>query len=317
MKALTILSLLAIVLSSCPYRDTRIYDSFQGKDMTLPQVLSYGLEDNGTFLIAFDRVVYLCNIELDGQKLRQDREGTVFRITLPCELGRGERKTLSMTAESETGNTLRSSFIITGRNEDIPRTLINEISIQGTGENPDRVELLFLENGNTAGMVLYDGNSGSANHGYVLPDLDVTAGDMLLIYWNSTHQGGDIISRPGNTTYVKDAGSDVTLSGTNGALILYAEEEGRIMDGIVYTTGDNPNSDGYGNNRTKEAAAALREEGEWAGEPINSTLVTASRVIARLPGGYDSNTNEDFFITAPRKSTFGYPNEYLPYQGEK
>ena len=46
----------------------------------------------------------------------------------------------------------------------------------------------------------------------------------------------------------------------------------------------------------------------------DSNLVTSSRVLARLPGGWDTNTRDDFFITEPRKSTFGYPNEYYPYE---
>ncbi len=314
MRIITILAMILLILSGCPYGPGRIYDSFLGQDMTLPKVLSYGLEDNQTFKIVYDRVVYLADAELDGRKLKGNMEGSIFDIRLSRTLSRGERAILSVTAETEIGNTLRSSFIVIGRNEDIPHTVINEASIQGTGDAPDRVELLFLEEGNTAGMVLRDGTAEGANHSYYLPQIDVQPGDMLLIYWNAEHTGDDTVSGNGHTTHIADAGSDTTLSGTNGTLILYAEENGDIMDGMVYTTGDNPNSDGYGNDRTRDAARLLREEGQWAGEPIDSNLVTSSRVLARLPGGWDTNTSEDFFITEPRKSTFGYPNEYFPYE---
>ena len=314
MKILFALLTACIVLSSCPERGGRIYDSFLGQDMTLPKVLSYGLKDNQTFQIAYDRVVYLADVELDGKKLRSNMEGSIFQIGLNRTLGRGERAILSITAETEIGNTLRSSFIVIGRNDSIPRAVINEASIQGSGDAPDRVELLFIEEGNTAGMVLRDGTAEGTNHSYYLPAIDVYPGDMLLIYWNSEHTGDDVMAGSGYTTYIMDAGSDTTLSGTNGAILLYAEENGDIMDGIVYTTGDNPNSDGYGNDRTRDAARLLREEGQWAGEPLDSNLVTSSRVLARLPGGWDTNTRDDFFITEPRKSTFGYPNEYYPYE---
>ena len=314
MRIITILALISLMLSGCPYGPGRIYDSFLGQDMTLPKVLSYGLKDNQTFQIAYDRVVYLADVELDGKKLRSNMEGSIFQIGLNRTLGRGERAILSITAETEIGNTLRSSFIVIGRNDSIPRAVINEASIQGSGDAPDRVELLFLEEGNTAGMVLRDGTAEGTNHSYYLPAIDVYPGDMLLIYWNSEHTGDDVMAGSGYTTYIMDAGSDTTLSGTNGAILLYAEENGDIMDGIVYTTGDNPNSDGYGNDRTRDAARLLREEGQWAGEPIDSNLVTSSRVLARLPGGWDTNTRDDFFITEPRKSTFGYPNEYYPYE---
>ena len=51
------------------------------------------------------------------------------------------------------------------------------------------------------------------------------------------------------------------------------------------------------------------------GEAFDSTLTTSSRVIARLPGGVDTDSSDDFFITAARRSTFGEENEYVPYQG--
>ena len=57
----------------------------------------------------------------------------------------------------------------------------------------------------------------------------------------------------------------------------------------------------------------LIKEGEWTSEPISSLDVTSSRVIARYPGGIDSNSADDFFITAARKSTFGEPNQFIPY----
>ena len=70
---------------------------------------------------------------------------------------------------------------------------------------------------------------------------------------------------------------------------------------------------GYGNNRTRNAAMELMRRGLWEGEPVSSVLVTASRVIARLPGGQDTNSADDFFITEARTSTFGTTNEYFPY----
>ena len=313
MKVLSLITL-ALVLLGCPDGMGRVYDSFQGMDRTLPNVLSYGLKDNSTFSIIYDKTVVINDAELDGKKLKYSDDGTIFSIPLGKELTRGEKSIFSLNAEDMNGNTLRSSFIIVGKNEEIPKAVINELSIQGSGDSPDRVEILFLEDGNTAGMVLCDGTEEGAQHSYIFPEIDVESGDMLLIYWDEKHKISDTITDKGHTAYVVDAESETTLSGTNGALILYAETGGKIMDGIVYTTGDNANADGYGNTRTKEAAQTLFKESEWSGDPVDSTLVTSSRVIARRPNGWDTNTNEDFFITAARKSTFGYHNEYFPYE---
>ena len=316
MKLLSVILLIVVILSGCPAGMGRVYDSFQGQDRTLPKILSYGLEDNEAFSIIYDRVVYIADTEVDGSKLHYSAEGTIFSIPLERELKRGEKCILSVTAEDSIGNTLRSSFIVIGRNPEIPEAVINEVSIQGSGENPDRVEILFLSDGNTAGLALADGTGDGANHIATMPEIDVRTGDMLLIYWNSEHAGADTISENGYTAHVLDGGSNTTLSGTNGALILYKEEGGDIIDGLIYTTGDNTDADGYGNNRTRDAARELMESGEWGGEPVDSSLVTSSRVLARIPGGWDTNSKDDFFTTAARKSTFGYHNQYFPYNEE-
>ncbi|MCI7605902.1 MAG: hypothetical protein MSS69_04020, partial [Spirochaetales bacterium] len=55
--------------------------------------------------------------------------------------------------------------------------------------------------------------------------------------------------------------------------------------------------------------------GMWEGDAFDSSLVTSSRVISRLPGAIDTETSDDFFVTAARRSTFGEENDYAPYQG--
>ena len=219
-----------------------------------------------------------------------------------------------MTAEDLAGNTSRASFALTGPNDDIPLTLINEVSIKGTAASPDRIELLILEEGNTAGMTVKDGSREHYDHEWILPELDVISGDIILLYWDTDISGNAVEKRDENFTYSFSAGSDTTLSGTNGAIALYTSPEGEILDGIIYTTGTSELCNGYGNTKTEEAAFMLIKEGEWTSEPISSLDVTSSRVIARYPGGIDSNSADDFFITAARKSTFGEPNQFIPYE---
>ena len=226
------------------------------------------------------------------------------------------RKWEQETAEDNAGNTTRSSFRLVGKNLDIPEAVINELSIKGTAEQPDRIEILFLEDGNAAGMILADGLVEDANHILILPDIEVRAYDMIVVYWDREPESTETIITGESRAYIVSGGSDTTLSGTNGAVLLLSEKDGEIMDGLVYTTGESDLADGYGNNRTRNAALFMISCGEWEGEPVSSSLVTASRVIARLPGAPDSNSADDFFITEARKSSFGKPNGYFPYDGD-
>ncbi len=314
MKALYLVFITVFILSSCPGRGGRIYDSFQGRDRIPPKVISYDLVSSGEFRLVYDESVALIDMELNGEKFGNMIEGTIFMITFPEPLKRGESAVLSVTAEDLAGNTARASFALTGPNDDIPITLINEVSIKGTSASPDRIELLILEDGNTAGMTVKDGSREHYDHEWILPELDVISGDIILIYWDADITGNAVEKRDENFTYSFSAGSDTTLSGTNGAIAVYTSPSGKILDGLIYTTGTSELCNGYGNTKTVEAAFMLIKEGEWTSEPISSLDVTSSRVIARYPGGIDSNSADDFFITAARKSTFGEPNQFIPYE---
>ncbi len=314
MKILAAAALAALVLSACPHGSIRTYDAFQGKDMAMPKVLSYGMVENSSMRLVYDEDVFLSEIIFNGRKLDYSLSGTVFVIPFGRTLGKGEEASFSVMAEDEAGNTARSSYRLIGKNLEIPPVLINELSIKGTAESPDRIELLFPDGGNPAGMIVSDGIEGEENHAAVLPDMELAPGDLIVLYWDRKPESTEPVYSAGTSGYILWAESDTTLSGTNGAVLIYSELGGEITDGIIYTTGESDLADGYGNNRTKNAALALRRSGKWSGEPVSSALVTASRVIARLPGGIDTDSAADFFITEPRKSSFGMPNGYFPYE---
>ncbi len=314
MRTIAIAALAALILASCPVRGIRTYDAFYGKDKSMPEVLKHEMRDNAYLRIIFSEDVTLTDIEFNGRKLDYSMYGTIFSIPFPKTLQRGESAIISITAEDNAGNTTKASLKLIGKNTDIPLALINELSIKGTADSPDRVEILFLENGSSAGMIVSDGLSGEENHSVILPDIAVKKGDTIVIYWDHEAESPDPVLSNGRTGYIINGESRTTLSGTNGAVLLYDETDGDIMDGIIYTTGESELADGYGNNRTRNAAMTLMKLGLWEGDAVSSILVTSSRVIARLPGAQDTNTAADFFITAARKSTFGKTNEYFPYE---
>ena len=192
-----------------------------------------------------------------------------------------------------------------GKNPDIPKVLINEVSIKGTSASPDRIELLIMEKGNVAGMRVEDGNWG-----YTLPSIEVKKDDLILIYWDKPTTRSHYLRSDGKMTYVLNAYAPSTLSGTEGLLILKREKDGETADALLYSDKGEAAFSGEEKKSQRDGLIAL---GQWEGEVFDSSLVTSSRVIARLPGGVDSDTSEDFFITQARKSSFGELNSYLPY----
>lgn len=316
MRILFLLIAVVLIVSSCPAEGGRIYDTFFGKDQEAPVLLSYSLRDNSIIRLVYSEDVTIIEMKLGSNPLVGNPTGTVFLLPLGRTLEKGEEAIFYVTSEDSSGNTSRSAIKLVGRNMEIPDALINEVSPKGTETSPDRIEILFLEEGSAAGLVVTDALIEDAEHYVILPDIHVKPYDTIVIYWDSTPDSFDMIFDNGFCGYIVEGGSDKTLSGTNGAVLLYSEIDGYLMDGIIYTTGESELCDGYGNTKTENAAIYMMRTGEWEGDAISSLDVTASRVIARFPGGVDTNTSADFFITDTSESTFGMNNVYIPYEGD-
>ncbi len=309
MKLVPAITAAILLFASCA-ASGRIFSSTANTDTSVPEVLSYSLESPSLFHIEYSEEVTIEEALLEDEKISILYASSSFDIPLP-DLQLGVQYELYITAADGRGNTARSAFLLTGPNGFVPETVINELSL----EAPDRIELLFLEEGLTAGMIIKDGTDEEHTHSFLLPSLSVSPGDIMTIWWNSEAEEDESrIREDGNMTYNIPAGADSGLIGTNGAIILYEREGGDIIDGVIYTTGESELADGFGNLRTEASYWLLTESGEWEGKPVPSNDVTSSRMLARIPGGYDTDTAEDWFTTAPRFSTIGELNAYAPYE---
>lgn len=307
MKRLLILSFIFAFLISCVPGGGVITDVSDGMKKTGPKVLSWRVEENKVFTIWFSETLELKEALVGGKTLLREKLGSKFSLTLPYTLSPGEKINLLMTVEDSNGNKTRFSFLLRGKNYYTPSLLINEVSVKGTQSNPDRIELYVLSSGNTAGVEVSD-----EKYSFFLPSIDVKEGDILLIYWDKKTTKKNWERERGTMTYVLSASSPSTLSGPEGMVIVRKEENGEMMDALFYSE---KGEDAFKDEGRKKVLEEAKEKGMWDGEVFDSSLSTSSRVISRLPGAVDSDSSDDFFITAPRRSTFGETNDYAPYQG--
>lgn len=283
-----------------------IIDTLKDKDRTVAKVLSYELVDNRYLHIKFDSKIELIEFIFNKERFDRFSAGDDITIQLPYELSFGEEAIVSITVKKESGNKTRASFSLQGHNELLPMMVINEVSTNGTSSSPDRVEIYILSSGNIAGAVL-ETEKESAD--VTLPSIDVSQGDIIVIYWNKNKKETDKERATGFTYYIEGK-ADKTLSSKNGILMLRESKRGEIIDAIIYS-----DSAGSLTESAKAAAAFIIDEGHWSGDAINSEYITSSRVMARRPGAIDTDTADDWFITMPRRSTFGEENifaEYIP-----
>ena len=297
-----------IFTPSCNNQNQKIEDIFHKIETEDAKIISAEIVNNNTFNIVLSEVVEILEFSINGEENKEKILGKEFSFPLGRTIEMGEKVTIALTYRKNGGNTTRAYFTLYGKNTRKANLLINEVSVKGTKTLPDRVELLVTKSGNIAGFEITDDLDSTP---LTLPSLEVERGDIIVIYWNSKTNKEDYIRENGKHTYFLSGNMANTLISTTGALILFDEHNGTIVDGILYS--DFSSSD-YGKDKYEKCETLLVENNEWYGEAISSEYVTASRVLTRLKGGVDTNTSEDFFTSQARKSSFGEENEYYPYE---
>lgn len=291
-------------LFSCSVVKDEITDLLSPLDKALPYITQYKMKNNSTLEISFSETVMIEEVVINGETKDKKRVGKDFSLDFGFTLQKSEKITIALTFSKSNKNTSRAFLTLYGKNDNIPTLLINEVSIKGTKNSPDRIELLVEKEGDAAGVVVTDNTSGND---FLLPSLFLNKGDIVVIYWKDKREKDKEEREEGKKTYYLEANMSSTLSGTTGAIIVREEKDGKIMDALLYHDGSTLSK------KEEELFSFVKEEENWSGEYVSSLLVTSSRVLARLPGAIDTDSSDDWFTTEARKSSFGSENTYSPY----
>lgn len=304
------LFLLSTIFVSCSNKHIELENVLLKEDIQGAKILEYGLVDNCHFSIRFSEKVEIKEIVYNGEKKKKHLLGENITIDLPCTLGMGEKYTIALTFAKNGGNTTRAFFTLYGKNDRKAGLVISEVSVAGTKTNPDRIELYVTTGGNIAGIMITDEINTT---GVVLPDLEVNEDDIIVVYWDSRSRQDPFKRNKDNPvwTYFVDGGMDHTLISTTGAVLMYDEVGGEIIDALLYSDFTEA---ALKKEKFIETQEYLEENGEWSGDPVSSESVTSTRVFARYPTTEDTNSESDWITTTTKGFSFGYPNTYNPYE---
>lgn len=226
-------------------------------------------------------------------------------------------------------NELRFIINFHGLNPVLPAMLINEFTTQGSGNNPDLVELRVLSSGNLAGATLFEGTPENWKQRFVFPSVDVQAGDYVVVHFKPDGDEQEI-----NETKRKDrsAGKNATdtawdfwvpegagLSGNNGVLSLCENPLGGYLDVVLYSNRTSESDEryrGFGTKDVMERADSIHAAGAWKArgaqvapeDAINPDPSTSTRSMARGSDGEDTNSASDWHTTPTRGLTPGAIN---------
>lgn len=235
---------------------------------------------------------------------------TCLRIETSEAMRLGTCYTLKGAVCDDAGNSCSFEASFSGYNDHPASLLINEFTPRGSRTRPDRVELLVTESGNTAGLVLYDGIEQEYRQRFVFPDMEVSAGSLLVVCCG-----------PSDEDYELSTETCSGLSGNNGVITIYRSIGSQIMDAVVYSDRFSDSDSrymGFGSRYLLEAVTYLIDSGHWKGslrpeEAARSDDSTSTRSICRSVPYRDTDTGADFHTVPTRGSTYGSENSNLMF----
>lgn len=336
--AVCIFSVFSAAALSCG--QIRKFTDLSGSDFNPPVLTSFSQTNEKSLRISFNEEIEESSLNIviqpGGKAFTAEVNGNELEIIFLEKTETGVKYAVEGSIEDKKGNCLYFMHPFYGYNPDIPDLLINEFICQGTGNHPDLTELFVLTDGNLAGITLYEGDSGQFDDYYTFPNMEVSAGDYILVHFKPQGTAEEI-----NETAVKDssAGLDSSinawdhwidgakgLSGNNGMLTLYRCPGGDIIDAVLYsnrTSSSDTKYEGFGSFKFLTQVLNISSLYEWISsfgavrpeDCIDPTDSTSTRSICRNISLLDTNTANDWYITATSESTFGEENspiEYVP-----
>ena len=256
-------------------------------------------------------------------------QGQTVQVCPAQALSAGEEYFIKGTVQDSKSNSTSFGVTFFGFNPNLPHLVINEFTTNGSGKHPDTVELYVKKGGNAAGITLFGGTKTTFADKFILPSLRVTAGDYVLIHLKPQGLETEV-----DETVRKDvaAGYDSSdtawdfwvhggsgLSGNNGAITLYTNPYGELMDAAIYTnrtSESDENYRGFGSAKFMLQADEIAETGGWSIEGdeiapedcIPSTDSTATRSICRSSNSSDTDSKGDWHTVPTSKFSFGKEN---------
>jgi hypothetical protein len=311
MKRVLIIVVLATMLFSCEAQSQiELINAMVGQQSQGPVLVGVKSIANNKVQLTFDKFIKAerADFNFDNSLIKVESVNTkeqTLTLVLNKAINGGKKEDLKAHVTDLSGNSLTFTIGIWGYNSNLPHLLINEFTTKGSGNNPDRVELIVLEQGDLAGITLYDGVKDDYDSCTILPPFLVKKGDYIVIEFSEELRGAHPI---------EFFGGEVGLGANNGVITLYDSPEGDIIDAVIYSNLSSTQFGGFGTRKVEERVRVLELTNHWLPKPINnsdcidSSDSTATRSMCRTLGKGDTNRKADWHIVPTGKSSFGFDN---------
>lgn len=329
LAAAAMLAALACIVSACGRVSA---SSFIEPDLMPPLLRAVEVPDRRSIAVSFSEPAVLeggslvIDPHLDVQEVAYDGARMLLSV---ADQSAGAEYRLKAVVTDERGNGLGMAARFYGHNGDVPRLVITELTTRGSRTRPDRIELVALSAGDLGGVTLYDGTPGNYRNRLVFPSIAVEPGDFIVVHCVSAGEPAEVnetaskaeSSHPQASAEAYDLWlpDGTGLSGNNGVVSLYAQPDGDLLDGVIYsdrTSDSDERYRGFGTRRMLERVDELVAAGGWqvAAAParpedaVDSNDTTSTRSMARASDHADTDSRADWHVVPTRGATFGGPN---------
>ncbi len=309
------------------------YRTLVERDIRPPQLLGCEAESPSAVTLFFDEKASLIQerILVSPELGFNEATGSGNSVSLSFTEQQvpGKQYIVEGSVRDENGNTLNFLIPFYGYNPDIPGIVINEFTPRGSGTHPDSIELFCRTEGSVAGLCLYAGTKNLYAAMFIFPDLRVKAGDYIVLHCNPqgiAQEKNETISKMESGGY--DASPEAWdfwlaegtgLSSNNGAIGLYTNPSGKLLDCVLYSNRTSTSDDryrGFGSADMLHQAEELANAGAWRcaedavrpEDAVNPDGTTGTRTLCRNSTSEDTNGKEDWHIVPTRGFSYGRSN---------
>jgi hypothetical protein len=253
--------------------------------------------------------------------------GTSVKIQVQ-ELEEAVKLTADILVEDEHGNTLNVLVPVRSRNDRIPQVLINEVRTEYAKPKVEFIEFKIVENGNLGALRVFAAGISPDEAMYEFPSAEIRAGEYVVLYLRTLdpasvdETGNDLSLSPGAETSptVREFWVPGTTKLTRKTDILFIkDQDDQIIDAVMMSENQ---AESWAKEEFSAAANVLADHFAWIADEaevpgpnfaVHSQYATATRTICRDESVSDSNTANDWYITATSSATPGAANSTKRY----
>ena len=320
-----------LLMEACSCAPEHALQGVVGRDVEPPGFESLRAIGPSRLELVFTERVTIGTLRFDPPletTLIEDDSDSVF-VEFASALKEGDQYVVDLVAADPEGNTINVFAPFRGRNDRMPKMVINELRTEYSKPKVEFLELRMLSDGQLNGVRVVASGKGFGEPVFTFPSVEVKAGDFLVLHLRTLEEACidelAALEESGGTE-ASPLARDFWVPGTEKAIrktdaIAVLDSDGLPLDAVILS--ETPEGD-WKSDAMKIAVAYLAERAAWQGkngtsgvlmpaDAVVSVGTTTTRTLCRDAASFDGASASDWKVVATGCATPGQVNREDPY----